>query len=182
MLSHVKSCSGTPGRCRDRHIGGGASWLVDGLLDAGYSDITVLDLSAEALAVSKRRLSGRSSEVTWIVADVTRWQPSRQYHIWHDRPAFHFLTAAEDQAAYVACLAKALHPGGWAIIGTFALDGPEMCSGLPITRYDGKSLERKLGAGFAHVETQRLSHQTPAGRTQEFQFSVFRRSVIRLET
>ena len=158
-------------------IGGGASRLVDALLDAGYSDITVLDLSNEALDASKRRLSGRASDVNWIVADVTDWQPSRRYHIWHDRAAFHFLTAADDQAAYVACLKKALHPGGYAIIGTFALNGPERCSGLPVARYDAETLGRTLGAGFDLAETRHLCHRTPAGRTQEFQFSVFKLKV-----
>ena len=113
-LSLIKSCSETTDDAVI-DIGGGASRLVDGLLDAGYSDITVLDLSGEALDVSKRRLSGRASKVTWIVADVTDWRPSRRYHIWHDRAAFHFLTAVEDQAAYVACLKRALYPGGYAI-------------------------------------------------------------------
>ena len=97
-------------------IGGGASRLVDGLLDAGYSDITVLDLSGEApRCLQTPGPSGRASKVTWIVADVTDWRPSRRYHIWHDRAAFHFLTAVEDQAAYVACLKRALYPGGYAI-------------------------------------------------------------------
>lgn len=156
-------------------IGGGASRLVDVLLEAGYSDITVLDLSKEALDASKRRLSGRSSVVDWIVADVTVWQPPRRYHIWHDRAAFHFLTAADDQAAYVARLEKALHLGGYAIIGTFALNGPERCSGLPVARYDAETLGRTLGARFALIETRPFCHRTPAGRDQEFQFSVFKR-------
>jgi SAM-dependent methyltransferase len=154
-------------------IGGGTSRLADGLLDAGYLDITVLDLSREALDVSKRRLGARSSGVAWFVADVTEWQPPCRYHIWHDRAAFHFLTAADDQAAYAACLRKALHPGGCAIIGTFALDGPERCSGLPVKRYSALTLAQTLGEGFELIEWQPLSHRTPAGNVQEFQFSVF---------
>jgi 2-polyprenyl-3-methyl-5-hydroxy-6-metoxy-1,4-benzoquinol methylase len=156
-------------------IGGGASRLVDALLEAGYSDVTVLDLSKEALEASKRRLCGRSSDVNWIVADVTDWQPSRRYHIWHDRAAFHFLTAANDQVAYVARLENALHPGAYAIIGTFALNGPAMCSGLSVARYDAETLGRTLGSGFALIETRPFCHRTPLGRSQQFQFSVFRR-------
>ncbi len=155
-------------------IGGGASRLVDAVLEAGYSDVTVLDLSKVALEASKRRLSGRSSNANWIVADITDWQPSRRYQIWHDRAAFHFLTAAHDQAAYVACVEKALHHGGYAIIGTFAPNGPGMCSGLPVARYDSGTLGRTLGPAFALIETRLFSHRTPMGRTQEFQFSVFR--------
>ena len=156
-------------------IGGGASRLAGGLLEAGYPDITVLDLSQEALEVSKRRLGERSLDVKWIVADVTKWQPPRGYHIWHDRAAFHFLTAAADRAAYVACLKKALHPGGYAIVGTFALDGPEMCSNLPVVRYSHETLAQTLGPSFDLAETRTFSHRTPLGRIQQFQFSVFRR-------
>jgi len=156
-------------------IGGGASRLAGGLLEAGYSDIAVLDLSEEALTVSKRRLGENSLGVNWIVADVTNWQPPRSYHIWHDRAAFHFLTAAADQGAYIACLKKALHPGGYAIIGTFALDGPEMCSNLPVARYSHETLAQTLGPIFELAETRMFSHRTPLGRIQQFQFSVFRR-------
>lgn len=173
-LTLIKSFSKT---ARDAviDIGGGASRLAGGLLDAGYLDITVLDLSQEALDASKRRLGPRSNDITWVLADVTNWQPLRGYRIWHDRAAFHFLTAAADQAAYVACLKKALDPGGHAIIGTFALNGPERCSGLPVMRYDPESLGQTLGDRFALVDARALSHRTPAGQIQEFQFSVFKR-------
>src|SRR5215510_13227604 len=115
-------------------IGGGASRLVDALLDEGFTDVTVLDLSEESMAKAKARLGARADSVTWIVADVTRWQPMRAYDLWHDRAAFHFLTAPEDRAAYAERMSRAVRLSGQVIIGTFAPDGPERCSGLPVTR------------------------------------------------
>jgi trans-aconitate methyltransferase len=157
-------------------IGGGASRLVDALVDRGFRAVAVLDLSAAALATAKARLGARASQVEWIVADVTAWQPTRLYDIWHDRAAFHFLTEARDRAAYVACLAKAVRPGGHAIIATFAPDGPERCSGLPVMRYDAESLAAVLGDAFRLVTSRRHEHTTPWGATQRFQFSLFRRT------
>jgi SAM-dependent methyltransferase len=156
-------------------IGGGASRLVDALVEGGYEGLTVLDLSESALAAAKARLGPAAAGVTWIVADVVGWKPRQRYGIWHDRAAFHFLTDAADRTAYVACLREALPPGGHAIIATFALDGPERCSGLPVVRYDAASLGTALGAAFSLVETRRHDHHTPMGSTQRFQFSVFRR-------
>ena len=156
-------------------IGGGASRLVDALIDRNYGDVTVLDLSEPAIAIAKARLGERAVAVAWIVGDVTRWEPPRSYDVWHDRAAFHFLTEAGDRTAYAARLTRALRPGGHAIIGTFAMDGPERCSGLPVVRYDATRLSEVLGDSFALVETRRHEHQTPMGGTQRFQFSVFRR-------
>jgi SAM-dependent methyltransferase len=156
-------------------VGGGASRLVDALLDDGYTDLTVLDLSEAALAAARTRLGKRASQVHWIAADVTRWEPGRLYEVWHDRAAFHFLTEPSDQRAYVACLERALRPGGHAIIGTFALDGPERCSGLPVSRHDAESIGRLLGEGFTLIDSRRHEHATPSGATQRFQFSSFRR-------
>ncbi|HEY6254253.1 MAG TPA: class I SAM-dependent methyltransferase [Xanthobacteraceae bacterium] len=156
-------------------IGGGASRLVDALVGEGHAAVSVLDLSESALAAAKARLGPAAARVTWIVGDVTRWKPTRSYDLWHDRAAFHFLTDAADRAAYVACLSQALRPGGHAIIATFALDGPERCSGLPVVRYDATSLGQVLGDAFALIETRRHDHQTPMGSTQRFQFSLFRR-------
>jgi hypothetical protein len=157
-------------------IGGGASRLVDVLLAEGFRDLSVLDLSDSAISIAKSRLGERAAVVRWIVADVTQWQPSRQYDVWHDRAALHFLTDAADRTAYVDCLTKALCPAAHAIIGTFALDGPERCSGLPVVRYDAALLAATLGPAFALVETHRDSHKTPWGAVQNFQFSVFRRA------
>lgn len=156
-------------------VGGGASRLVDHLVEQGFEDITVLDLSAAALEAAKRRLESRADRVHWIVADATAWEPVKAYDIWHDRAAFHFLTDEKDRAAYIARLARVVKVGGHAIIGTFALDGPEKCSGLPVARYDSASLGQALGSAFRLVDTRRHEHATPWGSKQMFQFSVFRR-------
>lgn len=156
-------------------IGGGASRLVDNLIDQGFTDVTVLDLSEAALGAAKARLGDRAAQVHWVTADATLWEPQKAYDIWHDRAAFHFLTEDRDRAAYVERLERALRVGGYAIIATFALDGPERCSGLPIVRYDPVSLGLILGPAFNLVETRRHVHATPWDTEQSFQFSVFRR-------
>jgi SAM-dependent methyltransferase len=157
-------------------IGGGASRLVDYLVDGGFEDVTVLDLSQGALEAAKGRLGGLAARVHWIVADATIWEPPTAYDIWHDRAAFHFLTEDRDRAAYVGRLERALKVGGHAIIATFALNGPERCSGLPVVRYDPASLGETLGRAFQLVNTRQHTHATPWGSDQSFQFSVFRRS------
>lgn len=154
-------------------IGGGASRLVDALLSAGYTDITVLDLSNAALVASQTRLGAASDSVDWIVADMTAWQPKRTYDVWHDRAAFHFLNAPEEQAAYVGCIRQAVKIGGHVIIGTFAVDGPEKCSGLPVTRHSADSVAALLGAGFKLTDHRRHQHATPWQSVQNFQFSSF---------
>ncbi len=156
-------------------IGGGASRLVDALIERGFSAVTVLDLSEAALATAKARLGARAKRVQWVAGDVTIWEPRQSYDIWHDRAAFHFLTDAGDRTAYLSRLRKAVRPGGQAIIATFALDGPERCSGLPVMRYDAASLARTLGEEFVLVETRGHRHTTPWQSTQHFQFSIFRR-------
>lgn len=155
-------------------IGGGASRLVDSLAARGFHDITVLDLSEAALSAARRRLGG-NDKVQWIVADVTKWRLARTYDIWHDRAAFHFLTEPADRAAYVEHLKEAIKPGGHVIIGTFAIDGPERCSGLPVNRYDAASLAAELGEEFHLVDARRHEHITPWAATQRFQFCTFRR-------
>jgi SAM-dependent methyltransferase len=157
-------------------IGGGASRLIDALLLDGYRDVTVLDLSANALDAAKRRVGEVASTVEWIVADATNWRPARSYEVWHDRAAFHFLTDPHDRAAYVERLRSAVAPGGHVIIATFALDGPERCSGLPVQRHDSASLSAELGPQFELVEARSEIHHTPWNSTQAFQFSQFRRS------
>jgi SAM-dependent methyltransferase len=156
-------------------IGGGVSRLVDALIDEGFDSITVLDLSEKALATSRARLGVRAGQVKWVVADVTTWQPSQAYDVWHDRAALHFLTETNDQTAYAECVRKAVRLGGHVIIGTFALDGPERCSGLPVVRHDAASLGKVLGPSFELVESRNHAHQTPTGTIQRFQFSWFRR-------
>jgi trans-aconitate methyltransferase len=156
-------------------VGGGASRLVDSLIEKGFRWITILDLSAKALEEVKERLGHRGDEVDWIVADVTTWEPSNTYDLWHDRAAFHFLTESMDRDAYVARLKKAVRPGGHVIIATFAPDGPERCSGVPIVRYDPESLASTLGPAFELAESRKHDHLTPGGNTQRFQFSRFLR-------
>jgi len=154
-------------------IGGGASRLVDTLLADGYRAMTVLDLSEAALKTAKDRIGPAANAVTWIAADVTTWQPVEQYDVWHDRAAFHFLTDPRDRDAYKSRLTKALRTGGQAIIGTFSLQGPEKCSGLPVVRYDAPSLGGFLGPAFRLLETRDHEHRTPWGSSQQFQFSRF---------
>lgn len=155
-------------------VGGGASRLVDALLQDGYRDIAVLDLSANALAAAKKRIGPAASTVDWIVADATTWRPTRTYDVWHDRAAFHFLTDPRDRVAYVERLRSAVRPGGHVIIATFAPDGPEKCSGLPVLRHDSASLAAELGPEFELIETRSETHHTPWDSTQAFQFSRFR--------
>lgn len=159
-------------------IGGGASRLVDSLIARGFKNVTVLDLSEAALAVAKSRLADRSKSVQWIAADVTKWYPSQTYDLWHDRATFHFLTEPIERVAYLDRLVKSLNVGGYAIIGTFALDGPEQCSGLPIIRYDSATLAQTLGSKFQLMKTQLQAHATPWGAVQRFQFSTFQRVEI----
>lgn len=157
-------------------IGGGASRLVDSLAERGFRDLTVLDLSAIALRIAETRLGEIGGEIDWIVADVTEWEPNRTWDVWHDRAAFHFLLSEEDRRAYVRRLRQALAPGGHAIIATFAPDGPEKCSGLPVRRQDTRALATLLGEEFAVVRSRDQTHLTPGGGAQNFQFSVFRRT------
>jgi trans-aconitate methyltransferase len=156
-------------------IGGGASRLVDDLLARKFRRLTVLDLSGAALAAARKRLDDRGAGVQWLTADVTRWQPTQTYDLWHDRAAFHFLTDRADQSAYIDRLRKAVRPAGHVIIGTFAPDGPERCSGLPIMRHDADTLAKILGSDFVLTDTRRHDHATPWGAVQRFQFSTFRR-------
>lgn len=156
-------------------IGGGASRLVDNLIDRDFEDVTVLDLSEAALDAAKARLGSRAAQVHWIVADATVWEPLKASDIWHDRAAFHFLTEERDRAAYVARLVRALKIAGYAIIATFALDGPGRCSGLSVVRYDPASFGQALGAAFQLAHTRPHAHATPWGSDQSFQFSGFRR-------
>ncbi|WP_375311550.1 class I SAM-dependent methyltransferase [Bradyrhizobium sp. A5] len=156
-------------------IGGGTSRLVDSLLQAGYCNVAVLDLSANALDAARKRIGPTASLVDWIVADATTWRPARTYDVWHDRAAFHFLIDPRDRAAYVDRLESAVAPGGQVIIATFAPDGPEKCSGLPVQRHDSASLAAELGPEFEPVETRSETHRTPWDSTQAFQFSRFRR-------
>lgn len=155
-------------------VGAGASRLVDCLLEQGFRRITVLDLSDTALARARARLSD-DVPVDWVVANVLDWQPSVHFDVWHDRAAFHFLTDAPDQDAYLRVMDQALVPGGHAIIGTFAPDGPEKCSGLPVARYDATLLAERLGPGYRLIQSLMHDHVTPWGSVQRFHFGLFRK-------
>jgi ubiquinone/menaquinone biosynthesis C-methylase UbiE len=156
-------------------IGGGASRFVDALVEQKIGRITVLDLSAAALDAAKKRLGDRGAAVEWVIADATTWEPSQAYDLWYDRATFHFLTNASDRSAYVRNLQKAVRSGGHVIMGTFALEGPERCSGLSVMRYDAGMLGAILGTDFRLIDSRRHDHATPWGVVQRFQFSTFRR-------
>jgi SAM-dependent methyltransferase len=155
-------------------VGGGSSVLVDRLLDQRFDRIAVLDISHVALERAKARLGERAARVEWIEADVTKVDDLGQFDVWHDRAVFHFMTEPADRAAYAALLSRTVSVGGHAIIATFALDGPETCSGLPVRRYDGQSLAGELGAGIDLVKSVPETHLTSWGKPQSFQYSLFR--------
>lgn len=156
-------------------VGGGASLLADCLLGLGYRDLSVLDISEAALDQARDRLGDRARRVNWIEADVCSFVPDRQFELWHDRAAFHFLTAARDRQRYVQVMRKCLAPGGQVVIATFAPSGPEKCSGLDIVRYDATKLGAELGPEFILREQEEEAHVTPADRQQTFNFFRFRR-------
>ena len=156
-------------------VGGGASRLVDALLQVGFHALTVLDLSEAALASARARIGAAGDTVQWIAGDATVWQPEQAFDVWHDRAAFHFLVEERDRAAYLDRLHRGVKPGGHAVIGTFALDGPEKCSGLSVARYDPATLSSTIGPAFELIAHEPHRHVTPWGATQSFQFSVLRR-------
>ncbi len=158
-------------------VGGGASILVDDLHEAGYGNLSVLDISAAALDAARKRLGAEvAATVTWIEADITQADlPEEAYDIWHDRAVFHFLTASEDRARYVATMSKAVRPGGWVVMATFADDGPEKCSGLAVVRYRPEALAAELGEAFTLERHFRDEHATPSGAVQRFVWCLFRK-------
>ncbi len=156
-------------------IGGGASTLVDALLGDDYTDLTVLDVSEVALSRSKVRLGEFAGKISWIVADITQWQPQRMWDIWHDRAVFHFLTDRSAQGAYIAALKRGTSAGSAVIMATFALNGPERCSGLPVQRYSPATLAARLGPDFRLYAEAAETHPTPFGTNQEFAYAAFRR-------
>ena len=151
-------------------VGGGASVLVDHLLDAGYERLAVLDISGAALQHARQRLGPRAEKVAWFEADITAFRAPRPFAVWHDRAVFHFLTAPADRQKYVESLRQGLTPGGHVIMATFAIDGPQQCSGLEVSRYDASALCAELGAGFALVEQVDETHVTPWNTRQKFSY------------
>ena len=158
-------------------VGGGASTLVDDLLADGYRDLTVLDLSGTALASARARLGEPAAAVHWIEADITQIElPDRRYDLWHDRAVFHFLTEAREREVYVRTVLRAVKPGGHVIVASFAEDGPERCSGLPIVRYRPDSLHAEFGDAFTLLRHETEAHQTPAGKVQQFVYCYCRKT------
>jgi trans-aconitate methyltransferase len=154
-------------------VGAGASTLVDGLLADGFNDVSVLDVSAVALETTRRRI-GEVDGYQLLRADVLTWCPPRTYDLWHDRAVFHFLVHPDDRQRYLDVLRSAVRPGGHVIIATFAPDGPQQCSGLPVARYGAEDLGALLGYAFEVVEVRREEHKTPWGATQPFTWVVAR--------
>jgi SAM-dependent methyltransferase len=158
-------------------VGGGTSTLVDDLLARGYHDLTVLDLSAAALAAAQARLGDEARRVSWVEADITAVDlPRQRYDLWHDRAVFHFLTDAAQRHAYVERVLQSVKPGGHVIVATFAEDGPDRCSGLPVMRYGADTLHAEFGAPFELLEHSRETHHTPGGAVQQFVYCYCRRS------
>lgn len=150
-------------------VGGGASTLVDDLLTGGFKHVSVLDLSTSALEVARKRLGALDQNVTWITGDIrTVDLPAHTYDIWHDRAVFHFLTEPADRMAYVRQVIRAVKSGGHVIVATFAPNGPEQCSGLPVVRYDPDQLHGEFGAAFELLEHASEEHMTPWGSVQHF--------------
>jgi SAM-dependent methyltransferase len=156
-------------------IGGGASTLVDGLLDEGYEAATVLDLAPASLALARERLGPRADRVRWQadnVLDVAL--PASTYAVWHDRAVFHFLTDPRDRDRYVAQTRRAVRPGGHVIVASFAPEGPAKCSGLSVVRYSPERMHAEFGEGFRLLTSVREDHQTPTGATQAFLYCLCR--------
>lgn len=151
-------------------VGGGASLLVDYLCKEGYSNLSVLDISAHALDSAEHRLEGLAETVEWVECDITEFVPPQRYALWHDRAVFHFLTEESDRKKYVNVLQRALKPGGNVIIAAFAVGGPERCSGLEIVQYDASKLLWALGDGFGLLEEAGELHITPANKEQKFAY------------
>ena len=156
-------------------IGGGDSFLVDHLLDLGYTDLTVLDISATSLDRAKQRLGDRSTKVKWIVADAATFKPTEQYDFWHDRAAFHFLTQKHEITNYIDTIQKSIKPTGVLVIGTFSEQGPKKCSGIEIKQYSETTMTDRLKKFFEKVKCITVDHQTPFDTIQNFIFCSFKK-------
>jgi SAM-dependent methyltransferase len=154
-------------------VGGGASFLVDDLLDAGYRDLAVLDISATVLEKLRERLGVKASRVTLLHRDVTAFEAERRYTLWHDRAVFHFLVERADRERYLHALRRALRPDGHLVIATFGPSGPERCSGLATRRYDQEALAAELGPDFKLMESSLSVHRTPWNAPQQFLYCRF---------
>lgn len=156
-------------------IGGGDSRLVDHLVDEGFENITVLDISANALERAKQRLGIKAAKVNWIEEDIRTFKPATSFDVWHDRAAFHFLGTYNEIACYIETAKQSLVPGGYAVIGTFSEQGPEKCSGLPVRRYSESSLAEQLSNDFRKLRCVEEDHVTPFNTRQHFLFCGFQK-------
>ncbi len=156
-------------------IGGGESHFADSLLEKGYSDITVLDISANAIERAKKRLGSKAENVKWIVSDVTEFIPEDKYDFWHDRAAFHFLTSEDKIYKYVAIAENAINQNGYLILGTFSENGPTKCSGLEIKQYNETSMSARFEIAFDRIKCITEDHQTPFNTIQNFLFCSFKK-------
>ncbi|MEY4595175.1 MAG: hypothetical protein RIQ47_1585 [Bacteroidota bacterium] len=156
-------------------IGGGDSLLVDHLLDLGFQDITVLDISAAAIERAKHRLGEKASRVKWIVADATAFRPAEKYDFWHDRAAFHFLTDEKEITNYLETAQQFINPKGILVLGTFSEQGPKKCSGIEIKQYSETAMTERLKNYFEKIKCISVDHKTPADTIQNFLFCSFRK-------
>ena len=156
-------------------IGGGDSFLVDHLLDLGYTDLTVIDISASSLDRVKQRLGDRATKVKWIVADAATFKPTEQYDFWHDRAAFHFLTQEQEITNYIDTIQKSIKPTGVLVIGTFSEQGPKKCSGIEIKQYSETTMTDQLKKFFEKVKCITVDHKTPFDTIQNFIFCSFKK-------
>jgi 2-polyprenyl-3-methyl-5-hydroxy-6-metoxy-1,4-benzoquinol methylase len=175
-LQYIKN-TGIDKKAEIIDVGAGASTLVDYLLEDSFQNITVLDISGEALEISKMRLGKQAELVNWLVADITKVKlPHFQFDVWHDRAVFHFLTNPQDRESYVNIVNHAVKLGGHVIVATFADDGPEKCSGLQVARYNSESLHDEFGNNFDLIDSTNEIHQTPFGTEQKFVYCYCRKS------
>ncbi len=165
--------SGLTTAARIIDVGGGASRLVDSLLELGFSNLAVLDIADGGMAKAKIRLGNRAEGVTWIVNDVTRFRSDTKWDLWHDRAVFHFLVDADDRDRYRTVLENSVTPGGHVIIATFGPEGPQKCSGLPVIRHSAEQLAEELGNAFVLRESELEDHRTPSGAIQQFMYARF---------
>ena len=156
-------------------VGGGASTLADYLLEDGFKNITVLDLSSNALALARKRLGAKAGLINWKVEDVTNHLPEQNYSLWHDRAVFHFLTEKNDREKYKKVLEASIRDGGYVIIAAFSIGGPKQCSDLDIVQYDAEKLQKELGNSFKLIEELSERHITPGGKEQLFGYYLFAR-------
>lgn len=173
-LKLIRACASPSEAVID--VGGGASKLIDDLLASGFTDLSVLDISGTALDLTKQRLGDKASRVNWYESSVTTADLAKEaYDVWHDRAVFHFLVSPSDRQRYIQKMQQSLRADGWVVMATFADDGPEKCSGLPVMRYTASTLTETLGEGFKLVKHEKEQHQTPGGSIQSFLYCLFQK-------